>query len=212
MEAAINLVNYLYNSRNLFIQYSRAERGNNPEVFEKDWSQHKSMEKRLRASKPSGTAESPDLYIDADYAGDPNTRRSTSGMITIMNGGPISWSSRLQKLCAQSSAESEIYAVTDSVKEAIHIKLMCEEAGIREPGVPLTVWEDNTACIHLGHGLRGSKSAKHFEVRLRFLNEQVHDNVIEFAKIDTKDQLADGFTKALPGPAFFEFRDIILHS
>ena len=139
MEAAINLVNYLYHTRNLFIQYSRAERGNNPEVFEKDWSQHKSMEGRLRASKPSGTAKSPDLYIDADYAGDPNTRRSTSGMLTMMNGGPISWSSHLQKLCAQSSAESEIYAVTDSVKEAIHIKLMCEEAGIREPGIPLTV-------------------------------------------------------------------------
>jgi hypothetical protein len=90
-------------------------------------------------------------------------------------------------------------SVTDSVKEAIHFKLLCEEAGIREPGIPLVVWEDNTACIHLGHGLRGSKSAKHFEVRLRFLNEQVHGNVIEFAKIDTKDQLADGFTKALPG-------------
>jgi len=212
MKAAINLVNYLYNSRNLFIQYSRSGRGNNPEVSEKDWSQRKSMEERLRASKPTGAAESPDLYIDADYAEDPNTRRSTSGMITMMNDGPISWSSRLQKLCAQSSAESEIYAVTDSVKEAIHIKLMCEEAGIREPGTPLTVWEDNTVCIHLGHGLRGSKSAKHFEVRLRFLNEQVHDNVIEFAKVDTKDQLADGFTKALPGPAFFDFRDIILHS
>jgi hypothetical protein len=212
MEAAINLVNYLYHSRNLFIQYTRSGSGNEPELFEKDWSHRKSIEERLRASKPESASDSPDLYVDADYAGDPNTRRSTSGMIVLMNGGPISWSSRLQKLCAQSSAESEIYAVTDSVKEAIHIKLMCEEAGIREPGRPLVVWEDNTACIHLGHGLRGSKSAKHFEVRLRFLHEQVQGNVIEFAKIDTKDQLADGFTKALPGPAFFAFRDLILHS
>jgi hypothetical protein len=211
MEAAINLVNYLYYSKDLFIQYTRTGKGNNPEIFEKDWSQRKSMEERLRASTPASSAGSPDTYIDADYAGDPNTRRSTSGMVTMMNGGPISWSSRLQKLCAQSSAESEIYAVTDSVKEAIHIKLMCEEAGIRDPGIPLTIWEDNTACIHLGRGLRGSKSAKHFEVRLRFLNEQVHGNVIEFAKIDTRDQLADGFTKALPGPAFFDFRNIILH-
>ena len=212
LEAAINLVNYLYNSKEHFIQYSRSDQGNVPELFEKDWSIRKSLEERLRASKPESRPDSADVYIDADYAGDLNTRRSTSGMVVMMNGGPISWSSRLQKLCAQSSAESEIYAVTDSVKEAIHIKLLCEEAGIREPGIPLVIWEDNTACIHLGHGLRGSKSAKHFEVRLRFLNEQVHGNVIEFAKIDTKDQLADGFTKALPGPAFFDFRSIILHS
>jgi len=153
MDAAINLVNYLYNSRNLFIQYTRSDRGNEPAVFQKDWSVRKSIEERLKASKPVPLAHSPDIYIDADYAGDHNTRRSTSGMITIMNNGPISWSSRLQKVCAQSSAESEIYAVTDSVKEAIHIRLLCEESEIRERDVPLTIWEDNTACIHLGHGL-----------------------------------------------------------
>ena len=212
MNAAMNLVNYLYNTRHLVIQYTRSELGNNPEVFEKDWSISKSMEERLRASTPSGAPNSADLYIDADYAGDPNTRRSTSGMVVMMNGGPISWSSRLQKLCAQSTAESEIYAVTDSVKEAIHVKLLCEDAGIRPPGIPLTIWEDNTACVHLGHGLKGSKAAKHFEVRLRFLNEQVQNGTVEFARIDTKDQLADGFTKALGGPQFLQFRNQVLQS
>ena len=212
MDAAVNLINYLYNSRDLVIEYKRGESGNSPEIYEKDWSPRKSMEERLQASKPDELPNSADCFVDADYAGDTNTRRSTSGMITMMNGGPISWSSRLQKLCAQSSAESEIYAVTDSVKEAIHVKLLCEEAELRPPGIPLVIWEDNTACIHLGHGLKGSKAAKHFEVRLRFLNEQVQSGAIEFAKIDTKDQLADGFTKALGGPLFKQFRDQILHS
>ena len=134
------------------------------------------------------------------------------GSLRLFAGSRAQLSSRLQKLCAQSSAESEIYAVTDSVKEAIHVKLLCEEAELRPPGIPLVIWEDNTACIHLGHGLKGSKAAKHFEVRLRFLNEQVQSGAIEFAKIDTKDQLADGFTKALGGPLFKQYRDKILHS
>jgi len=168
------------------------------------------MEERLEASVPEAESNSPDLYIDADYAGDLNTRRSTSGMIMMMNGGAICWSSRLQKLCAQSSAESEIYAVTESVKEAIHFKLLCEESGIRPPNKPMTIWEDNNACIQMGHELRGSKSAKHFEVRLRFLNEQIHDRAIEFAHINTTNQLADGFTKPLALAAFREFRDKIL--
>ena len=133
------------------------------------------------------------------------------GSLRLFAGSRAQLSSRLQKLCAQSSAESEIYAVTDSVKEAIHVKLLCEEAELRPPGIPLVIWEDNTACIHLGHGLKSSKAAKHFEVRLRFLNEQVQSGAIEFAKIDTKDQLADGFTKALSGLLFKQFRDKILH-
>ena len=74
----------------------------------------------------------------------------------------------------------------------------------------MTIWEDNNACIQMGHELRGSKSAKHFEVRLRFLNEQIHDRAIEFARIDTTNQLADGLTKPLAIVAFREFRDEIL--
>ena len=180
MDAAINLVNYLYFTKDLYIQYTRGERGNDPAIFEKG-SEVKTIEERLVASKPSPSPNSPDFFVDADFAGDVNTRRSTSGMITIMNGGPISWWSRLQKLCAQSTAESEIYAVTESVKEAAHLKLMCEECGVRPPGVPVTIWEDNNACIQLGHGLRGVKSARHYELRLRFLNEHIHEGTIDFA-------------------------------
>jgi hypothetical protein len=211
MQAALNLVSYMYHTRDLVIQYRRSELGNEPEFYEKGSEViSKTMEERLKASVPEAKPNSPDLYIDADYAGDLNTRRSTSGMIMMMNGGAVCWSSRLQKLCAQSSAESEIYAVTESVKEAIHFKLLCEDSGIRPQNKPMTIWEDNNACIQMGHELRGSKSAKHFEVRLRFLNEQIHDRAIEFARIDTTNQLADGFTKPLAPVAFREFRDKLL--
>ncbi len=82
--------------------------------------------------------------------------------------------------------------------------------GIRPVGKPMRLWEDNNACIQMGHGLRGSKAAKHYEVRLRFLHERIIAREIEFARISTKDQLADGFTKALPGPAFTIFREHML--
>jgi hypothetical protein len=62
----------------------------------------------------------------------------------------------------------------------------------------------------MGHNLRGHNSAKHYELRLRFLNEHIWNNNIEFAKIDTKDQLADGFTKPLPLAAFRNFRKSIM--
>jgi hypothetical protein len=215
-EAAIDLVKYLYHTRDLYIQYTRGSEsdGNDPQIFEKGVREGEekemTIEERLVASKPKATYNSPSAFVDADYAGDKDTRRSTSGWVVTMNGGPISWQSKLQKLCAQSSAESEIYAVVDATKEAIHIKLLCEETGIRLPGKPMRIWEDNNACIQMGHGLRGYKAAKHYEVRLRFLHERIRMKEIEFARISTKDQLADGFTKALPGPAFEIFRGQLL--
>jgi hypothetical protein len=170
----------------------------------------RTIEERLVEDTPIPTPNSPATYIDANLGGDRVTRKSTSGLVIMMNGGPIAWNSRLQKLCAQSSAESEIYAVVDSVKEALHIKLLCEECSLRPVGIPMTVWEDNNACIQMGHNLRGSNAAKHYELRLRFLNEHIHEKNIEFSRVNTKKQLADGFTKALPVPAFTPFRTLMM--
>ena len=217
MEAARNLVSYLYQTRDLRIRYVRLQQTCEPFIFEKGGKvpdrpkRQVTIEERLIASSPVPSPNQPDLYADADFGGDPVTHRSTSGMVVMLNGGPISWSSRLQKLCAQSTAESEIYAATDSVKEAKHVQLLCEESGVRAPGTPMRIWEDNNACLQLAHNLRGSKAARHFSIRLRFLNEAVHDRSVEFARVDTKQQLADGFTKPLAGPAFFAFRDQLLH-
>jgi hypothetical protein len=100
--------------------------------------------------------------------------------------------------------------VCEAVKEAIHVKLLCEESGIRELNKPMAVYEDNSACIALGHSLKSSKSAKHYQVRLHFLREHVQARTIEFEKVDTKDQLADGFTKALSRELFESFRGRML--
>jgi hypothetical protein len=74
----------------------------------------------------------------------------------------------------------------------------------------MNIWEDNNACIHMGHGLRGNKSAKHYEVRLRFLTENVKSKIIEFSRISTHDQIADGLTKPLPRILFERFRSKLL--
>ena len=213
MAATLNLVKYLYGSREYQIVYKRQSKGGNePIIYERgERVLDKTLEERLRPSTPDEEVRgNPLLFVDADYAGCKITRRSTSGMVILMNGGPISWSSKLQKITAQSSAESEIYAVCEAVKEAIHIKLLCEETGIRELNRPMAVYEDNSACIALGHSLKSSKSAKHYQVRLHFLREHIQNGTIEFEKIDTKEQLADGFTKALPREPFERFRDKML--
>jgi hypothetical protein len=170
----------------------------------------RTIEHRLKEAPPIDTPNGPTTYVDADLGGDRDTRKSTSGMVIMMNNGPVTWSSRLQKLCAQSSAEAEISAVVDSVKEALHIKLLCEDAGLRDSTIPLTVYEDNNACIQMGHSLRGSQKAKHYELRLRFLNEQIREKNIEFSRIGTTNQLADGFTKSLTLPNFKIFRNWML--
>ena len=128
----------------------------------------------------------------------------------MMNGGPITWSSKLQKSCAQSTAEAEVIAATEAVKEALHLQLLLEELGVVAQETKITILEDNAACIAQGAELRNRRAAKHYEVRLRFLQDHVLQKHVEFVYCPTKDQLADGFTKPLDRHLFLEHRRQIL--
>lgn len=69
-------------------------------------------------------------YIDSDYAGDLNKRRSTTGYVFTLAKGPVSWRSTLQSTVALSTTEAEYMAVTEAFKEAIWLHGLIEDLGI----------------------------------------------------------------------------------
>jgi hypothetical protein len=61
-------------------------------------------------------------YVDADYAGEMNDRRSTTCYLFILSGGPICWRSTLQSIIAMSTTEVEYIVVAEPTKEALWLK------------------------------------------------------------------------------------------
>jgi hypothetical protein len=90
-------------------------------------------------------------------------------MIVMLNGGPIAWTSVLGKTISTSSCEAEINAATFTAKESLHLSRMLTDLDYIPVG-PICIQEDNSACIaQANSGLRHVRNAKHFEVKLRFL-------------------------------------------
>lgn len=58
-------------------------------------------------------------YSDSDWAGDYDTRKSTSGYVFSVGSATISWSSKLQATVALSTCEAEYIGQTNATKEAI---------------------------------------------------------------------------------------------
>ena len=65
-----------------------------------------------------------DIYVDAVYAADVDSRRSVTGYLFMPAGAPISWQSRQQVSVALSTMESEYMAACAAAQEAIWLRLL----------------------------------------------------------------------------------------
>ena len=149
-------------------------------------------------------------YSDADWAGNIDNRRSTSGYCFKLsdNSGVISWSSRLQRCVSTSIAEAEHNAVVETVKEGIHLQGILSDLGII-CNRPLEVFVDNQACIALSKLSMNHGKTKHFAIKLHFLRELVEQKVT-LTFLPTANMPADALTKNLGRCKTAFFRDILL--
>lgn len=139
-------------------------------------------------------------YCDADYAGDIDTRRSTTGYIFLLHGGVISWSSRLQPTIAASTTEAEYMAASAGTKEALWLRKLLPEFGIKVETIEM--YDDSQSALQLlKHPIASSRS-KHIDVLHHFTRERVARKEVNFTYVQSSDQVADIMTKPLPPGKF----------
>ena len=135
-------------------------------------------------------------YADASYANEIGYR-SRSGYAFMFGKSLISWYSGRQSVVAQSSAEAEYYAAVAAGNEAVWIKQLLAELGHPQGTVP--IYEDNEACIALTKNPENHKRTKHIQVKYHVIRYYVRENILKFVYCSTRHQLADIFTKGVPG-------------
>jgi hypothetical protein len=138
-------------------------------------------------------------YSDADWAGNIDTRRSTTGYVVMLNNGAIAWRSRLQPTVALSTMESEYMALTEATKELKWVRTLLAELGYSngKSGQPTDLFSDSQSAIALANNPVSHARAKHIDLRHHFVREAIHDGTIWLQHIPTAEMTADSFTKAL---------------
>lgn len=84
-------------------------------------------------------------FIDADFAGDLDKRRSLTGYLFTLYGNAASWKANLQSIVALSTTESEYVAFIEAVKEAIWLKGLINE--LEGKSIPTTIWCDSQSAF-----------------------------------------------------------------
>ena len=146
-----------------------------------------------------------EAYCDADYAGDIDTRRSTTAYAFIMNGGAVSWSSRLQATVAASTTEAEYMAAAAATKEGLWLRILLNNLGLN-PGA-IEIKADSQSAIKLLRNPVFSMRSKHIDVIYHFARERVIRKEVVFTYVRTDHMVADALTKPVPPSKFVYCRD-----
>ena len=149
-------------------------------------------------------------YSDADWAGDTNDRKSTSGYVYMMSGSAISWRSKKQSCVALSTAEAEYIALSSATQEAMWLRqLLSSMLKEYKLSVPTTVYEDNQSAICMSKNNQSHGRAKHIDIKYHFVREQVERQTIKIDYCKSEEMTADILTKGLLNHQFKKLRSMM---
>ena len=115
----------------------------------------------------------------------------------MLNGGPIVWNSKLQTVIALSTTESEVYAMTEGIQEALWLRQFLENVTGNNSNEPIVIYEDNKGTRDLANNRSYQKRTRHIDVRHYFVRDYIEKGLIRVDQIKSEFQLADFLTKTL---------------
>ena len=174
----------------------------------------------LRPDKSKGVQ----CFVDADFAGghtpetseDPVSVFSCTGYMICYYNCPITWVSKLQTEISLSTVEAEYIALSQSMCDIIPFMSQMEAMNkifgddSIKPIVHCTLFEDNNGTLELATAPRYRPRTKHIAIKYHHFREHVRKGKITISAIDTKEQIADQFTKGLPTHTFQYLRKLLM--
>jgi hypothetical protein len=143
---------------------------------------------------------------DADLAGDRATSRSTIGFFSkIGQYGAVSFNCSLERKIATSTQQAETYALASMIKDTIWLRQLLHELGLTQHGATKQ-WTDNRGVYLQSTKQVNHATAKHFRISQAFIRGTTEDGIVDVDKVDTRDNGADIFTKALHKDLFYKHR------
>ena len=127
------------------------------------------------------------IYSDSDHAGDrgSDSARSRTGVMILLNGMPVHWRSNKQPITSISSAQAEIYAMSETARDA-RLRLWVHEELGGTVGYPFHILVDNAAGISFqGSTCQASKLRGIFDVRDKWVKDLKDVDVLQAVKVDT---------------------------
>lgn len=147
-------------------------------------------------------------FTDADHAGDKENRRSISGLVISIAGGPICYRAQQQRSVAASTTEAEYVAASLGARDIVWLDRFVRELNIQLTVKPVLLC-DNQSALKLIKNPEFHQRSKHIDICYHITREKYEEGLFDIEYVRSEDQRADIFTKAFTIQAFENLRKAI---
>ena len=124
-------------------------------------------------------------------------KKSTSGMVVLLNGAAVSWKSELQSTVTDSTGYAETIAAHEALKEVKYLKLFLEEMKVRIDPVPMFLDASNTVSNLLHYNSFKQNGVKFHELKVSAGYQYVREKLVHPILVRSNENIADALTKRL---------------
>lgn len=128
------------------------------------------------------------VYVDSDWAGDPDDRRSTTGLCIFLGPNAVTWMSKKQSTVSRSSVEAEYQAIAYTTAELRWFCYLLRELGIRLPEAPRILTDSKFALFMVNNPVVQAKT-RHIDIDYHYVREFVASKRISISHIPSQLQV-----------------------
>ena len=132
------------------------------------------------------------VFVDSDFAGDPVSRKNTTGLEAQIGNQIVKPGSTLQSLTALSVGEAELYAVVKGGQVGLSLRSMYQDLGIP---MKIGIQSDSSTANSLANRLGAGQRTKRIDTRYFWIQERVQNGDLGIKKVPTAKNCADVGTK-----------------
>ncbi|XP_011010893.1 PREDICTED: uncharacterized protein LOC105115645 [Populus euphratica] len=144
-------------------------------------------------------------YSDADWAGCPDTLRSTTRYVIFLGANLISWSSKKQSTVSRLSAKAEYRSLAVATAYVVWLTQLLRDLQVPLPSPPYILC-DNQSAIFMAINHVTRPQSKHIIIDYHFIRELIANGSVKIGFVPSHLQLADSLIEGVTKPQFFLFR------
>ena len=148
-------------------------------------------------------------FVDANWAQDQNNRKSITGMALLYAGALVYYKTKYQTTISHSTTEAEFTAACDAAKAILYLRTILEQMGLDQNKATI-LFEDNEGALMMANAQQPTRRTRHMDIKHFAIQDWIEHDLIALHRVETTNNISDGFTKQLGRSLFHKHRDTLM--